>query len=271
MVLFFCLRMLIFLKKIIIFAVSNLIIEIMPYRRLPNTDAARVRALKNALNIDSVCSDELKEEIRTFLPKFEMNVANSKMARERQAENSYGVSEYTRKAKLYISHFIQVLNFCIMRGELKPEVREFYGLKISSSRIPSLVSDKSLLDWGEKIIKGEQDRIASRVNGSPIYCPSIALVKVAYEQFKDNYSRHKVFQSSSSRESGKVAELRNEADKLIFELWNAIEGYYLTVEDEEERRSMCEEHGIAYVYKRGEKENIRRRKEAERITLHLFK
>lgn len=99
----------------------------MPYRRLPNTDAARIRALKAALKkgqyleIDTIAYPfALKQKIEFFLPKFEVAITNSKLAKEKQFDNSQKFSEYTKKARLYISHFIQVLNFCIARGELKP-------------------------------------------------------------------------------------------------------------------------------------------------------
>lgn len=248
----------------------------MPYRRLPNTDAARIRALKAALKkgqyleIDTIAYPfPLKQKIEFFLPKFEVAIANSKLAKEKQFDNSQKFSEYTKKARLYISHFIQVLNFCIARGELKSSARSYYGLEENSSKVPSLLTEQDLLQWGEKVIAGEQSRLSSG-GGNPIYCPSIALVKVNYENFKENYTRQKQFQNNSARESGNVAQYRDEADALILEVWNEVESYFEGVKDEEQRRYMCEEYGLVYVFRRGEKEKIRKRKEAESITLKLF-
>ena len=237
----------------------------MPYRRLPNTDAARIRALKAALRkgqqqeIDTIAYPfALKQKIEFFLPKLELAITNSKMARE-----------YTKKARLYISHFIQVLNFCIARGELKSSARTFYGLEENNSKVPPLLTEQDLLQWGEKVITGEQNRL-SNGGGNPIYCPSIALVKVNYENFKENYTRQKQFQNNSARESSNVAQYRDEADALILEIWNEVERYFEAVKDEEEKRYMCEEYGLIYVFRRGEKEKIRRKKDAESITLKLF-
>lgn len=248
----------------------------MPYRRLPNTDAARIRALKNALKkgqqleINTIAYPfSLKQKIEFFLPKLEVAISNSKMAREKQFDNSQKFSEYTKKARLYISHFIQVLNFCIARGELKPSARTFYGLEENDSKVPSLLTEQDLLVWGEKVIAGEQARI-NNGGGNPIYCPSIALVKVNYENFKENYTRQKQFQNNSARESNNVAQYRNEADELILELWNGVESFFENVKDEEEKRYMCEEYGLIYVFRRGEKERIKRKKDAEKITLKLF-
>ena len=156
----------------------------MPYRRLPNTDAARIRALKAALKkgqnleLDTIAYPfPLKQKIEFFLPKFEVAIVNSRLAKEKQFDNSQKFSEYAKKARLYISHFIQVLNFCIARGELKASARTFYGLEENSSKVPSLLTEQDLLQWGEKVIAGEQNRL-SNGGGNPIYCPSIALVKI---------------------------------------------------------------------------------------------
>lgn len=248
----------------------------MPYRRLPNTDAARIRALKAAFKKGDTLEDittmafppALRQKIEFFLPKFEMAIANSKAARDKQVDNSSKFIDFTKKARLYISHFVQVLNFSISRGELKSLARTFYGLDENDSKLPSLLTEQDLLQWGEKLISGEQDRINSRC-GSPIYSPSIALVKVNYENFKQSYSFQKQLQNNSARYSSEVAQYRDEADSLILNVWNDVENYFEGVKDEEQKRYMCEEYGLVYVFRRGEKDRLRRKKEAEDITLKL--
>lgn len=247
----------------------------MPYRRLPNTDASRIRALEIVLEKD--CPSDsynlpfsivLRQRTQFFLPRFKTAILNSQSARDKQITNSQKFNEQTKKARLYISHFLQVLNFTIIRGELKPATRVFYGIEEENSKLPSLVTEQDLLDWGEKVIKGEQERIRSG-NGTPIYSPSIALVKVNYENFKQAWFSQKQFQNSTARFSQEVAQLRGEADEIILALWNAIEEYFLSIEDEEERRKACEDFGVVYVFRKGEREKIARKKEAERITLRL--
>ncbi|WP_251623878.1 hypothetical protein [Odoribacter lunatus] len=248
----------------------------MPYRRLPNTDAARIRALKAALRKGEKLDDintlaysfPLKQKIDIFLSKFETAITNSKAARSKQIENSQKFSELTKKARLYISHFIQVLNFTIARGELKPQARAFYGLDEDDSKVPSLLTEQELIVWGEKIINGEQERINNR-GGNPIYSPAIALVRVNYENFKQGYEFQKRLQANSARFSSEVAQFRDEADNLIVNIWNDVETYFAGVKDEEEKRYMCEEYGLIYVFRRGEKERLKRKKDAEDITLKL--
>ena len=160
------------------------------------------------------------------------------------------------------------MNFTIVRGELKPIARTFYGIAENDTKLPSLISDQDLLDWGAKIIAGEQERTRNG-GGNPIYSPSIALVKVNYENFKQANSSQKQFQQNSARYSAEVAQYRGEADEYILTLWNEIEAHYADIDDEDERRQKCENFGLVYVFRKGEKEEIKRKKEAERITLKL--
>lgn len=247
----------------------------MPYRRLPNTDAARIRAINKALEMSEKSTPDqmpfdgaFRRRMELFVAEFDKNTRHSADARNRQNMNSRKFNELTHKARLYVSHFIQVLNFCIARGEMKPQVREYYGLDIDDSKVPPLQSDADLLYWGEKVINGEQERINH--GGNRIYNPTIALVKVNYENYKQAYTFQKGLQGNATRLSGEVASFRQEADEIILELWNSIEAYYAKrEEDEERRRALCEAYGIAYVFRRGELKRIADMKEAKRITLEL--
>ncbi|MGQ1908958.1 hypothetical protein ACT3CE_04155 [Marinifilum sp. RC60d5] len=245
----------------------------MPYRRLPNTDAARLRALKAALSIsmrvnrfDLAYSYSLYQRIETFVPHYELAIRNYKQALSQQSKKSKDYNEKLRKAKLYISHFIQVLNFTIIRGELKPEVREFYGLKKTSKATPSLLKDKKVIEWGEKLIKGEQER--TRMGGNPIYSPSIALVRVNTENFKEAFDCQKTLQNNTHRFSEKVAEFRENADKLVLELWNEVEQKFEDFPDEI-KREKCSEYGIIYIWRKGERERLEQLKKAEEDSLIL--
>ena len=131
----------------------------MPYRRLPNTDQARVRALKAAVekgemyNVrDLAITLKTLFEARNFLHRFEAAQIYYTQCYDNQSRASRKHQMNVKTARLYISHFIQVLNFCIARGELNPSARTFYGLDENSSKVPSLLPEQDLLQWGEKCI-----------------------------------------------------------------------------------------------------------------------
>ena len=160
----------------------------MPYRRLPNTDVARLRALQMAIQrasevdfSDQFLSYKTVSEAERFVMQFENQMheyhdnVNNKVSANKQYRH------VVQNARMYLSHFIQVLNMSITRGEIKKERRTLYGLDINSSSLPDLSTEEMLLSWGKKIIEGEQERVAQ--GGFPIYNPSINKVKVYYDIF----------------------------------------------------------------------------------------
>ena len=103
----------------------------MPYRRLPNTDQARVRALKAAVekgdvyNVrDLAISLKTLFDARNFLLKFEAAQIYYTQCYDNQSRASRKHQANVRMARLYISHFIQVLNLAVLRDEIKPVHKE---------------------------------------------------------------------------------------------------------------------------------------------------
>ncbi|MGQ9846934.1 MAG: hypothetical protein ACUVQP_05445 [Bacteroidales bacterium] len=232
----------------------------MPYRRLPNTDNARLRAMKKALEmVDKVQHHELAFSISTLsqlnnlCPYFEQMLNQQKQAIAIQAAKSKELAAYAKKAKLYISHFYQVFNFAILRKEIPPSARKFFGLKENDSRIPNLLTEKDIVYWGEQVIKGEQERLA-KMGGNPITNPTAAVVKVRYEQFIEALHHQKILQKSTRYATDKIAELRSNVDALIVKLWNEVEEHFSHLTDEEKRK-FSSEYGIVYVWRPNEREN----------------
>jgi hypothetical protein len=231
----------------------------MPYRRLPNTDIARLRALNEALKQGSVMppanlaiSQSMLLKLRGFLPLFKQTVDHQRETFRRQTQNSKTYLDIQRRAKLYISHFIQVMNLAVARGELKPEVRKFYGLKENQKTVPTLNTESEILEWGDKIVKGEAARLAT--GATPVTNPTIALVKVRFEDYTRTYRNQKSLQDIYTKASTKVASMRQEADGLILEIWNQVESSFSKLPPAEMRQK-AEIYGVVYVYRKNEKEN----------------
>ncbi|MCQ2252904.1 MAG: hypothetical protein MJZ61_05585 [Bacteroidales bacterium] len=229
----------------------------MPYRRLPNTDAARARALGRAVELAKKYDPQMLAfkqstlvKIQAFLPNFEQARMMQKEAKDRQVTNSKEFTESYKKAKLYISHFLQVLNLAIIRGELKPSVRKYYGLNERNGRLPELTTEKDVVEWGQKVIKGENERVIK--TGNPILSPKIAVVKVYYDEFVEKLNFQKMLQSISLRANEKISSLRPECDALVAELWNEVEAYYAN-DTMERRRQQATRYGVTYVYRPHEK------------------
>ncbi len=230
----------------------------MPYRRLPNTDQARLRALKAVLEIaeevsplDLKVSQRLVMDVKAFAPQFEQGLTQYTNSRTLQAKLGANVSESSRQARLYLSHFIQVFNMCITRGEIKPDMRIMLGLEECGSSLPDLTTDKQVLDWGDKIVAGEEQRMAQS-GGNRIYNPSIAVVKVKLSLLRENYNKHRDIVQTIQKHHSKLDSLRGKADALILEVWNEVEAAYAPIDSEEKRRK-CAEYGVVYFYRPREK------------------
>jgi len=226
----------------------------MPYRRLPNTDNARLKALKKALEMaetlqpnDLAFNYQLIPQLKSIIASFEQMFHQQKQAIAIQSAKSKELAVYAKKAKMYISHFFQVLNMAILRGEMPIAARKFYGLKEDENKIPNLLTDKDIVYWGEQLLKGERERLA-KMGGNPMTNPTAAVVRVRYEQFLEALHQQKIYQKSTRYATEKIAELRNEVDELILKIWNEVENFYSYL-PENERRSVCSKYGIVYVWR----------------------
>ncbi|PLX04597.1 MAG: hypothetical protein C0594_08985, partial [Marinilabiliales bacterium] len=137
------------------------------------------------------------QKIKYFLPVFEQTMIQQQQAFSNQVSRSKDYLDLYRKAKLYISHFIQVLSMAAIRGEIPAQVKELYGLNPNTKRVPTLGTEESVIKWGERIIKGETERLSK--GGNPMTNPTIALVKVRYEKFVESYRSQKSLQDINAR------------------------------------------------------------------------
>ena len=227
----------------------------MPYRRLPNTNQARLRSLQKAVemgeNFDLPFLFKVLEEVKNFLPRYEHALYAYKQCAEKQVTTNKKYQNKIKTARLYVSHFIQVFHMCVARSEIKVENKKLYGFDENSSVVPDLNSEENLLEWGRKIIEGEGQRIAR--GGTPVYNPAIAKVKVYYDIFAESYNDQKILQNNTSRALDTITQLNTVADNLVIEIWDLVEDHFSNLPPPE-RLEKCQHFGIIYYYRRGEKE-----------------
>lgn len=228
----------------------------MPYRRLPKTDQARLHALQRAVQQatnapynEQAINYRTLSEAQRFLMQYENQVAqyhanfDSKVTANRQYRHR------VRNARMYISHFIQVLNLAVIRGEIKRSQKELYKLDPKSNALPDLTTEEGLIEWGQNIIDGEQQRTAA--GGFPIYNPAINKVKVHYEMFKEDYTSHLLHKKTHSRVFEDTEILRKQVDEIILSIWDQVEAFYKDELPYAKLRK-CQSYGMIYYYRRGE-------------------
>ena len=229
----------------------------MPYRRLPNTDKARLRAMNKALTkgevldmFDLAYSQKLLNELKAFLPKFELSLSEYQQSLQRQVNSNKSYQEKLKKARMYVSHYIQAMNMSVMRGEIKASEQEYLGLKAGTKAVPMLNTEKSVLKWGEKVLLGDMARMSA--GGTAIYSPSMANVRVHYERFKEAHANQKFLKNNTSRLLTKVTQLRSIGDEIIVKIWNEVEDHFAHIIEVEKRLDACRDYGLVYYYRKGE-------------------
>ncbi|MCQ2335676.1 MAG: hypothetical protein MJ010_00620 [Paludibacteraceae bacterium] len=231
----------------------------MPYRRLPNTDAARLRAMQIAsrqyesLGINVPFQPKTIHEINALIPQYERAIEDFKYQSNTQSIKNKKYQNIVKTARMYISHFIQVLNLSCIRNEIKPEKKLLYKLLPTNYSVPDLSTEALILEWGKNIIDGENERIMN--GGAPIYNPAIAKVRVNYEIFKDAYQLKKIGQKNTDRALESIKKIRENADSLILELWNQIESNFKdlgTAAMQEESKKF----GVVYYLRRKERQAL---------------
>ncbi|MCD4710576.1 MAG: hypothetical protein K8R52_07000 [Bacteroidales bacterium] len=231
----------------------------MPYRRLPNTDSARLKSLKSAHEkakdlppFKLAFSPNSFRKIQSALPQFENAISEHKNSLNLQASKNKEYQKRLKKVRLYISHFVQVVNLAITRGDLAPETRNYFGFEEGERKVPSLSTEEDIIRWGEQLIGGEQTRRNKGMN--PITNPTIAVLKVHFDKFMEYHNYQKSLKNRSQRAQDQLNEKRSLIDGIIQQIWNEVEQTYGDL-PEEMRREKASEYGLVYVFRKNELNN----------------
>lgn len=232
----------------------------MPYRRLPTTDKARLRALEAAIikltqkdNVNLAISNSIVEELQDVKRRFENTLTQYELDIKIQSQRNQDYKHTQESARMYISHFIQVLYLSSERGEINGGIK-YYELNGFKGKIPPLNSEEEILHWGKVAIQGEQKRIQN--GGSAIYNPSIAMVKIKVEEFYDASIFQNNLKRNTSRSFNKMRTIRKITNEFISRMWSKIEES-IDFEDAKIKRQFAEEYGIIYVFRRSEKKKMK--------------
>jgi len=232
----------------------------MAYKRLPESDEERLMILRTILEQEEVSEEQEKvlsivefHELRYFINSF---VATDTIYNQAVADKGNAITqnnELFKNAKLYISHFIQVLFLTVIRNEIKAENLTLYGLQENNYVLPDLSTVEDVLKWGEILMQGEAERIYR--GGIPLYNPAIAKVKVHYEVFKESIYSLTIYEKNLLRMLNNMEDMRKKADDLIMDIWNKVEEHYcLFLPDEQTLKFKA--YNIHSVYKKGEQLNV---------------
>lgn len=233
----------------------------MPSKRLPHNDESKIKVLRQTLDQEELSGSENKilsileyHELRTFLISYESTylILQQSMQDEKNAESGFG--DYFATTQMYISHFLQVLYLSVVRNEIKPESLIFYGFEEGKEvRLPHLSTEEEILEWGKRIINGENERIQR--GGTPLYNPAVSKVKVHYDRFCELLYSLKIYRQNTSRARNRIQEMREKARILILDIWTRVEEKYLNYPSDV-RSDKYKSYLIDFYYSKGEQMNV---------------
>jgi hypothetical protein len=226
----------------------------MTLRRFPNTDEARLKVLKTTYNKskninprDLAFSQATFVKLRYIYPRFMQAYDTHRKSYVNRINAYKNCNDAFKKAKMYLSHFIQVLNLAILRDEVDINERKYLGIDIDDDHVPFIKEEEDLIHWGRKIIKGEKLRVLR--GGNPIYNPKIALVNIEFERFITFLRYKENFHNVCERSLLKLEKIREEVDNIILKIWNEVEIHYSELLPNLKRKS-AEKYGIKYASKK---------------------
>jgi len=218
----------------------------MAYRRLPNTDNARLAAI---VRLFELLTDEKvlinHQEIISYLKvDFEERINKREAFILKRRDLNKSKKELLGKLKLYVSHFLQVLNFAIDRNDISNKSRRFFKLEKHTGIIPPLSKEDEVLKWADNIIIGEEQRVEA--GEEVISHPKQERIIAVKNATENVIGELKVLDKNYEQNQVEIQKQREKIDAFIKQMWNEIEFQFIN-EPIEIKRKKATHFGVVYV------------------------
>lgn len=239
----------------------------MPSRRLPNTTPAVLRTLKTAHDTykntpnaaDRAISGEQFAQLDlaatppSLLSRFMKESSDVDNAQAGQAPLTSDLAQKSARLTTFVSHFHQVLDLGITRGEFRTGARSYYGRDVTATTLPDLTTYDAVADAAQKIVTGEAARQAAETTGfKPMALPTAAEVGAHLAAFTTARNASQQAQVKTDQERADVSALYPAAQELAVDLCDTVEFFYRKDLDPASRRARCARWGVVYFYEPNE-------------------
>lgn len=225
----------------------------MPSRRLPKTDDQRTDALNKAFgkwnttaSADRAITIPHFTTLSTQRTAWNTAIAARANALAAQVAATKVADPLLARVKMFDSHFIQVYNLAIARGVFPAETRTFYGLDVSSDKVPPLLSQDDIVRWANQLVDGEVARFAANPSQPPMAMPAAGDVHDDLYNYGIAAMTQSAAKDAYDRAEEAVAALRPPVDAAILDAWDDIENFYRH-DDPPSLRRKAREWGVVYL------------------------
>ncbi len=233
----------------------------MPSRRLPNSVPAVIRTLKTARDewkntvaaARAITTDQWAQlddaAPASLLNRLLKEASDVDLAQASQAPFTTQVSLTAAQLTMHVSHFHQVLDLGIVRGQFAAGARSYYGRDVNATSIPDLTTYAAVDEAAENIVKGEAARQTAEGAGYlPMALPSAAQVGTLLTQFKNLSYQSEQAQVNTDQQREELNALYPAAQALAVDICDTVEFFYRKDPDDASRRVKCQRWGVVYIY-----------------------
>lgn len=238
----------------------------MPSRRLPNTMPAVIRTLKTARDTykntpnaadRAITSDQFAPlddtNPNSYLNQLLKEASDVDLAQATQAPLTTEVSQAGARLTMLVSHFHQVLDLGITRGEFAVGARSYYNRDVTASSIPDLSSYDLVEEAAEHIVTGEAARAtAEGTKYVAMNLPSAAEVAALKTHFHLLRNQSQAAQMKTDKEGEELKALYQQGHDLAVDICEQVEFFYRKDTDAGSFRQKCSRWGVVYLYDKNE-------------------
>lgn len=228
----------------------------MPQLQRPNSDVQRLkllRAAKAKANVtapaDLAFSAATLAVLNTVLPTLTTEMQERSSALAAQNAASVAANPERKRLALWVSHFIQVYNLAVERGDMPADGRAFYQLPVGAAHVPPMRNDPDRLRWGNNIVDGDAARVAA--GGAAMSNPTAAAVGSRLAALNAALGALSPLKDAYNAEQEDVENMRPEVDDLIDDIIDEVL-FTFRKHDAPSQRRNAREYGLTYVPSPGE-------------------
>ncbi len=234
----------------------------MPNRRLPNSTPAVLRTFQTAHDtwlLTPVASEraitpeqfaQLDLTVPTSLfSRLKQEASQIDLALAAQAPLSSDLAVKVARLTVFVSHFHQVLDLGVARGDFAVGARTFHGRDITATTLPDLTTYIAVAEAAQKIVAGEAARAAAEGAGfKAMALPSALEVGSVLAVYQGAASASQAAQTKTDDEREDVSQLYPEAQALAVDLCDTVEFFYRKDPSDGSRRTKCQRWGVVYLF-----------------------
>lgn len=228
----------------------------MPEIQFPSGDGSRATLLDRLFAkfnaqapADRLIPAELFDRLKITHKDWQPLLAGRQAATGIRSGSTTDLTKAQTTATMYVSHYLQVFNLAVRRGEYPPADRALFGLPTSTAELPALDSEAALGTWLTNIASGDAALVAA---GRPAMTnPSAAEVAAKGAAFKTQLSTRDTAVIDKSKTASELDEQRPVVDELLEDIYAELKHKHRKLAAPK-WREVARTYGFRFTNHRGE-------------------